>query len=411
MQYQSNRTNNHLQEFLRQSIATARELTRCATEPFVVVSPYRINPLGAHVDHQGGSVLARTIDQFTLLPFWPGQEQADPAQTVVELLTEHPEWKTQKAKFQPGDATSAVNWIRYAQASTHALGAVQSVNRGFKGFVAGSRMGAGLSSSASVVLAYLTALIHVNELKVSSAAMVELCRQVENDYMGLNNGIQDQMSIVYGQRDALSLLDMRSATAAHVNDAANVDEISWVLCYSGFSRELINSKFNTRVKECRQAARALDPNAVILGDVDPERVTSAMLKSLPQHHAGRAQHFFSEVQRVQSGVDHWKTGDWSNFGRLMNESCHSSITGYESGSQPLIDLHEIASSTSGVYGSRFSGGGYGGCLIMLADKNRVDSITDEVLQQYLKRYPEKRDVAQSFAVCAEDGVRIRVPGL
>ena len=384
-----------------------------------IISPYRVNPLGAHIDHQGGAVLAKTIDQRTELTFWPNEkknEVSSPAQNVdspsdsgaltIELLTGQSHWDPQRISFQPGDTSHTANWVRYAQAAAAAFQARYALTSGFRGFVDGSQIGAGLSSSASVVLAYLTALAYCNNIHISKVEMVELSRQVENDFMGLNNGIQDQMSIVFGQPSALTLLDVNAVTAENIDDADTIDDIKWVLCYSGFSRELVNSGFNTRVEECRKAAQGLDPSATVLGQVRMQRRNDRQLDSIQPELARRARHFFSEVERVKLGVNAWRAGQWQRFGTLMNESCHSSITQYESGSQPMIDLHEIASACSGVYGSRFCGGGYGGCVLMLTDAAASEQVQQTVLERYLKIYPEKQNIARVFVASADSTVRV-----
>jgi len=98
------------------------------------------------------------------------------------------------------------------------------------------------------------------------------------------------------------------------------------------------------------------------------------------------------------------------FGELMNHSCQSSITQYESGSEWLVTLHEIASSTLGVYGNRFSGGGYGGCLVMLADRARSAEIAAAVLDRYVSRYPDMGGKAHCFVAGEAGGVCVeRLP--
>jgi len=371
-----------------------------ASEPTRIVSPYRINPLGAHVDHQGGPVLAKTIDQNTLLSFWPTEE------ANIEIVTAASHWKPNRIQFNAGDAGEEQTWIRFAQASAAAFKCHYGIRRGMKAYVEGSLLGAGLSSSASVVLAYLFALSQCNGIEPSKQDLIELSRRVENDHMGLKNGIQDQMSIVFGNKNALTLLDVVAVEATEIPDAPNINDIQWLLCYSGFSRELVNSGFNTRVGECQAAATLLDKSARTLGMVKTDYRHASNLAKLPDHLAKRARHFYSEINRVQDGADAWRTGNWHAFGELMNQSCLSSITQYESGSQPLIDLHEIASECRGVYGSRFCGGGYGGCLLILSDAHHSDDIKHAMLDEYLKKYPTKNNEAQILVTHADACVRV-----
>lgn len=382
----------------------------------LVVSPYRFNPLGAHVDHQGGPVLARTLDQYTLLAFWPSET------ATVELQFDHGadahgdvadrcRFAIDSAETGSGDDVAhdreTDSWIRFARAATHVLHEHSPLKRGLTGVVHGTLIAAGLSSSASVVLAYLQALAAINEIELDEVALVELVRRVENEHLGLNNGVQDQMSVVFGRGNALSRLDVDAVTATPIPDPPTIDEVRWLLCYSGVSRELAaGSGFNTRVAECRQAAALLDPGVSRLGDVPPHRRTAAALAELPDMLARRARHGFTEMQRVGVGSDAWRHGDWRFFGELMNASCASSIDDYESGSEWLVALHRLAADIDGIHGSRFSGGGFGGCLVMLVERNAVSAIAETLLTRYLDLYPDKRDLAYCFVGTAEDGVRL-----
>lgn len=371
--------------------------------PQVVVSPYRINPLGAHVDHQGGQVLSRTLDQYTILVFWPNRDSHS-----INLYSDS-QGVTKSTQFETGLVDNkADNWVRYAQAACAALDTHSKIDIGFSGFVTGTLVGAGLSSSASVVLAYLYALAACNNLSLTDRLAIELARQVENNHLGLNNGIQDQMSIVFGNSRAMSLLNMDTVSVEYINDPSTASAVSWVICYSGFDRALVGSSYNTRVAECQQAAAKLNADASRLGDLDREPFDANLihaLAALSPALALRARHYFTETQRVELGAQAWARGEWAVFGDLMNASCHSSINHYECGSAPLIALHEIAKRTGGVYGSRFGGGGYGGCLIMLVESSKAQGIADAVLKEYKHSHPEQA-TARAFIAQTENSVRV-----
>lgn len=369
-------------------------------EPSIVVAPYRINPLGAHIDHQGGAVLARTIDQYTILAFYT----LDTPKVVLHCDSGDNAERT--TAFDIGNNTTDENWVRYAMASASSVNAHAPGINGFSGLVYGSLVSAGLSSSASVILAYIGGLAQANNIEFTNAELVELARQVENDYMGLNNGLQDQMSVVFGRDNALSLLHMESTTASYIADPVNIDKVCWVICYSGFSRELVSSGFNDRVRECREAARLLDSEAEHLGQVRDEFRVASCIQKLPAHLRRRVAHVYGESDRVAQGCTAWQSGNWIEFGRLMNQSCNSSITNYECGSDPMIELHNIALEQPSVYGSRFGGGGYGGCLNMLVKRDDADALKEQVLNKFVKQFPEKRGVAKSFIAVAENNVRL-----
>ena len=374
------------------------------------IAPYRICPIGAHVDHQGGAVLGKSIALYTVLSFQPAinnSQNSDKKMTLLCNLTSERGFKD-KSSFEIGKVLSSNGWSKYAEAAAAALNAHTPIKQGITGVVSGSLIGAGLSSSASVILAYIAALCDINQIKLNKAEQVELVRRVENEFMGLNNGIQDQTAIAYGRREALNHLDSRTGEVQYVEPeqaSSNRPQPCWVIAYSGFSRMLVGSGFNTRVDECRQAAKLLDANATILSDI-PETVFDSKKSTLPAPLDRRASHYFSEQRRVAAGRQAWEASDWERFGALMNQSCQSSIHQYESGSPPLIDLSLIAASVDGVYGARFSGGGYGGCVVALAQPEAAAQITAEITAKYLEKYPEKEGIAHSFITAPEDGVRV-----
>ena len=388
------------QALIDDCIGQAKSVTGNSTDPRVVISPYRFNPLGAHIDHQGGHVLARCLNQYTILCFWP----SDSGRSTVHANLENGGW--QKSLFSPSELQDEHGWDSMARASVSALADFSRTQRGMDAVVFGTMVSCGLSSSASVILAYLSALAETNHITLSPEDMVELSRRVENDYRGLNNGIQDQMSIVYGQASSLSLLDVENVSARTIEDPAQMDDFRFLMCYSGVSRNLGGSPFNTRVAECRAAAQLLSAGADHLGQVPIELRTAEHINALPDISARRARHVYGEMERVALGSEAWLSGDMVKFGSLMNQSCQSSIHNYESGSEWLIALHEIARDIPGVYGNRFSGGGYGGCLFMLVEKDKIENIASVLLERYTTRYPELRGIANVLVADRESTVRI-----
>lgn len=389
-----------LESLLAACVTQATLLTGLDVPPRVVISPYRFNPLGAHIDHQGGSVLARCLNQYTILCFWP----TDDASCTVHANLGGGPW--QRVDFRATELVDEYGWDGMARAAATAFADYQPMDCGINCVVFGTLVSGGLSSSSSVILAYLSALADVNDATLGQRELVELSRRVENDYRGLNNGIQDQMSIAFGQKDHLSVLDVDSVKAELVADPVNVEDVCFLMCYSGVSRDLGGSPFNTRVAECGQAADLLFRGATHLGQVPAELRGPDSLATLPDKLSRRARHVYSEMARVQEGACAWRAGDWRAFGQLMNASCQSSIYDYQSGSEWLIALHDIARGLSGVYGNRFSGGGYGGCLFMLVDKEAVEYVADNLMSGYLSRYPDRRDSARLVLAESESTVRV-----
>jgi galactokinase/galacturonokinase len=360
-----------------------------------VIAPNRICPLGAHIDHQGGHVLGRTINTGTVLSYAPLDEPQ-----VALLSTEF----DGMACFTIGEAAQNSHWARYAQAAALVLQQQQPLSKGLVGVASGTLIGAGLSSSASVGLAYLSGLAAVNDISLTADILVELDRQLENDHLGLQNGILDQSSIVYGQENSFTYIHIRERQTTAVPDPANAANACWLVVYSGLPRMLTSTDYNQRVDECHQAAQWLQADAAILSDVPPALFWQGQM-DMPESLCRRASHYFGEVERVTQGALAWETGDFERFGELMDASCSSSIHQYECGHEAIIGLQQIASRAAGVYGSRFSGGGYGGCVIALADVSQAAAAAATIIASYREQFPGLADQAAVFLARAADGLQ------
>jgi len=355
--------------------------------------PYRICPLGAHVDHQGGHVLGRIINTGTVLVYAPHPE---PEIRLASTNFSGP------VTFPIGADVQPDHWARYAQAAALALTQNHAVTRGFTGVASGTLIGAGLSSSAAVGLAYLQVLAHVNNISLTANNLVELDCQLEHAFLGLHNGILDQSSILFGRKNELVYIDTRHRQSRAIPDPPQADDVAWLIVHSGVVRELTRSGgYNHSVAECRAAARWLSPEAAVLSDV-PQEVFTDCADAMPDNLRRRATHYFGEVARVSAGVKAWQESDIARFGSLMNDSCASSIHEYESGQDEIIALHQIVSTSTGIYGSRFSGAGHGGCVIGLADRAQAETAASQILAAYSRMYPELAKNAAVYQV--ENGV-------
>jgi galactokinase len=195
-------------------------------------------------------------------------------------------------------------------------------------------------------------------------------------------------------------MDTITASVTPIPDSPTT-EAAWIVAFSGVTRELTKSGFNVRVEECRQAASLLRKKAQILSDVPPE-VFEEKKRSLPENLRKRAEHFFTEVQRVRQGAQAWREANLERFGELMSQSCASSINNYEVGSEILVELQGLMGNSRGIYGSRFSGGGYGGCVIALANRDLAEQACKEIAEKFSAKHPELP--SKVFVVETGDGL-------
>jgi len=374
-----------------------------------VVSPYRVCPLGAHCDHQHGPVLGAAIDLFTALAFAPA------AEAVVEIESAHHGeiWRSAfgaGAEADTGDP-GAPAWTRYARGAVAVLrDRLPARPVGLRACAVGALPGGGLSSSASVVIAYLMALAHVNGVALAEVERVALARRVENEHVGVACGILDPASIVGSRRGHLLAIDTAAGRWETVPLGSSDTDACFLVAYTGVSRHLAATDFNRRVGECREATRRLarlagTSGVELLGEL-PDEIFEAHLAALPDPLARRARHFFTERTRVRRGLACWRRGDLASFGALMNASCQSSIRDYQTGSHELVRLQEILLATPGVLGARFSGAGFGGCAIALVEPAAAAGAAEEVARRFADAFPELAARARTFVVHGEDGARV-----
>jgi galacturonokinase len=370
----------------------------------VVRAPYRVCPLGAHVDHQLGPATAMAIDRGVYLAYAPS------GSGEVRLSSlDFPG----VVRFDLGDVPGrqADDWGNFPRGAALALQDRYRLERGLVGVTAGRLHGGGVSSSAAVGVAFLLAFEDINGLRVAAEENIELGRRIENGYLGLRSGILDQAAILLSRRGHLTRIDCRAAGHERIPAAPGLPASRILLAFSGLRRALVGTNYNRRVDECAEAARILlaalgrEGSEPVLGDVDPDEYEAHrhLLRGAP---ARRATHFFSEIERVRRGVDAWRSGDLAGFGALMTASGDSSIHNYECGVPPLIDLYHTLIATEGVHGARFSGAGFGGCCVALVDPRAVDQAADRVSSIYRRMHPDLAEHASIVACDSDDGALV-----
>jgi galacturonokinase len=370
----------------------------------LVFAPYRICPLGAHVDHQLGPVTAMAIDQGVLLGY-----AASPAREVRLRSLNFP--GEVRFELSSSGAARPEDWGNYARGAAQALArSGHELRRGLVGVMGGSWSESGLSSSAAVGIAYLLALEEANSLRISPEANIGLDQVIENDYLGLRNGILDQSGILLSRRNHLTRIECASGVYRLIPAASWMPPWSILLAFSGLRKALVGTDYNRRVAECEAAARILldaagrGNDTAMLGHVSA-REYAEHIERLPEPLDRRAAHFFSEVERVELGSQAWEQGELRQFGRLMTASGESSIRNYECGSPPLIDLYEIMIRCDGVHGARFSGAGFRGCCVGLVDRAAAVQAAQTIQRLYAERRPELASDASVVISHSDDGAR------
>lgn len=373
----------------------------------VAFTPYRICPIGAHSDHQLGKITGFAIDKGIYIAYGPKMNG------VVEIKSlqfpKRAQWHVMSTPETPqGD------WADHLRGATIALNAKYPLRVGLCAVIDGELPIGGLSSSAAVIITFLSALADLNGIKLKPAEMIAISKAAENNYVGVACGKLDQSCEVYCRKESLLYMDLKDDSYELIPQSKEMKPYEIVIFFSGLERSLASSKFNMRVDECRSAAYALMAfagmeygkyNETNLRDV-PYDVYLKYKDKLPENWAKRAEHWYTEYQRVEAGAEAWKRGDIETFGRLSFESGKSSIVNWETGSPELIKLYEIMTHTNGIYGGRFSGAGFKGCCMALIDPTYEKEILEQVEREYLEAFPELKGKYSAHICHTADGVKL-----
>ena len=351
--------------------------------------PYRVCPIGAHSDANLGKITGLAIDKGIHLAYSPKHNG------VIELCSLQFD---KRAQFHVRDVPKRKqdDWADYLRGATLKLAERYPLTCGLSGVIEGSLPIGGLSSSAAVALVFLKALCNVNNIKPTPLEMILISMAAENDYVGVNSGKLDQSCEVYSKKNHLLYLDTKTDEYELIPTHPSMKPYRIAVFFSGIERTLAGSKFNMRVDEARSAAYALMAYAGMEYGKFPEANLRAVPRDvyeqyksrLPETWQRRAEHWFTEFDRVEQGVEAWRRGDLETYGRLSFESGQSSISNWETGSPELKTLYDIMRHTDGIYGGRFSGAGFKGCCMALIDPAFEESIRQHVTKEYLAAFPQ-----------------------
>lgn len=386
----------------RERVLSAFEARFGGRPRWLVRAPGRVNLLGAHVDYVEGWVLPGAIDRAV----WLAARPASGDRGTLEALDLGERGELDPARLPPPASErggSAGGWLDLPQGVAWALGQrVGSVPPIDVVFGSDLPIGAGLSSSAAVEVAFALAWEAASNVELAGIERAQLGRKVENDYLGVGSGIMDQFASIHGRRGHLLLLDCR--TLEH-RELRLPQGLAVLVADTGVRRTLAGSSYNDRPEECRRAAELLRrrlPHVRTLRDVcadDLERYGA----ELPHDLLLRARHAVGECRRVPDGAAALAEGDTVRFGAVMRESHESSRDLYQVSIPELDLLAETAWTLAGCHGARLSGAGFGGCVTLLVDADAIGSVACSLERAFEQRFGKR---CVTYAVRIADGASI-----
>jgi galactokinase len=334
-----------------------------------------VNLIGDHTDYNEGFVMPMAIqlDTHVTITTRPGHELLLRSDAVSDAIT----IDLSKSLRPRGD------WTDYIVGVAHVLREEGYEITGAELSVASSvPQGAGLSSSAALEVA--AALAFLGDERVDRLSIARWCQRAENEFVGARCGIMDQYVACFGRAGHALVIDCRTLESRAV---AIPPEVAVVVSNSMVKHSIAGGEYNVRREQCEEAVRALRqalPSVRSLRDVTLLEL-NAHRELLSATAYRRARHVVAENTRVEEAADALHRRDFVRCGALMRESHQSLRDDYEVSAPELDVLVEIASAQPGVFGSRMTGGGFGGSTVTLAAADVADAVVNALREGYARR--------------------------
>lgn len=336
-------------------------------------APGRVNLLGAHLDYNEGFVLPMALDRGTYV----FTRRRRDGTVRLESVDREP-GLTVPAGGLP--FAKERGWANYPLGVLAEFGgAVGGLDMLFAGDLP---IGAGLSSSASILVATATALNAERSQPLSTQEVVKICHRAEVRFVGVQCGIMDPYASAFGEKDHVLHLDCR--TVAHRTVPLDSSKVSIVVCDTMRRRELSDGRFNRRVEECAvavQRVQELGYGVRTLRDVSREMLEEISSK-LDPILARRVRHVVTEIDRTARGAEALTRGDLAAFGSCLRDSHESCRSDYEVSSRELDILVGAANREEGCHGARLTGAGFGGCCVAVVRNESLERFRARVSEEY-----------------------------
>lgn len=354
--------------------ARAKFVQEFGEEPqLAACAPGRVNLIGEHTDYNEGFVLPMALPMLTVVV---GKPSSDHEAHIVTLNNDADKpWRVD-LNLEEELVSGQPRWANYVKGVLHHYKA--SPVPGFSAVIASSvPLGGGLSSSASLEVAFYTFLQQLKPDDGAEVAKAVACQQAEHSHAGVPCGIMDQFVSVLGKKGHALLIDCRSLEATPVPLLDS--NLVILITNSNVKHSLTGSEYPTRRKQCEQAAAILGKNS--LREATLKELEEAK-SSLDEVTYKRAWHVIEEIERTEKAAEALKSAAYKEVGKLMIESHNSLRDLYEVSCPELDELVSAALEVEGVFGSRMTGGGFGGCTVTLLQAHAVDTAIQHIQGRY-----------------------------
>jgi galactokinase len=339
---------------------------------WVVRAPGRVNLIGEHTDYNDGYVLPIAIDRAIWIALRPREDNFVHIHSLDLGLD---------SVFDLDHLEKGEGWAEYPKGVAWALQEAGHALHGWDGVITGEvPRGAGLSSSAAVELATARAFACVSGFDWDAKRMARLSQKAENQWVGVNCGIMDQMSSAASRAGHALFMDCRTLDIQH---APLPQGVAVAVLDTSTRRGLVGSAYNERREQCEAGARFFHAKA--LRDVSVAEFEARQHDIQEEAVRKRARHIITENQRVLDAMSAMQAGDIAALGLLFNASHASLRDDFAVSSAALDQIVEAAQAQSACYGARMTGAGFGGCAVALVRADAVEAFSPAVSAEYRQR--------------------------
>ena len=358
------------------------------SEPkFFTLTPGRINIIGEHTDYNQGLAMPASIDRWIC---------GAVCKSSNNFFTIYSLNYNEKVVITPqGSEKFNTAWKQLAAAAIDRIKIEFDIDTEINMVLGGNiPIGCGLSSSSALVISITQTFCHLFSIQMGDRQLARLCQKIENRALGTAGGLLDQYGIILSKKNQFMVIDFQDDSIEYI--PAILNDCTWIVVNSQVPRELSESAYLQRVKECNEGLKILKKESGISSFRDIDQPMLDLLKEKFDVLYKRLCHVTDENKRVLEMKNQLQKGAAEKVGAILKESHKSLKSLYEVSCEEIDYMIEMSENIDGWHGGRIIGGGFGGCCIHLVADGAVEDFTCHITESYRKKFhiiPEIMKVA------------------
>jgi len=339
---------------------------------FTCAYPGRVNLIGEHLDYNRGMSISCGINK------WIAVSVSNRKDNKIVVQSEN--LKSEIIFTTDLEDNTTELWHKYVFGSLSVFACHHQLKKGLNIIINGNiPMGSGLSSSAALEVALLSAYFNLFNIEIDKLELAKLCQKIEHEYLLIDSGLLDQLSSIYAKHNYYTLINFQDLSHSHMEN--NIEGASLLVINSMIKRELAISKYTKRVEECKKGFQ-------IINQTQLDKISDLDLKKIELYPIlkKRFSHILSEYRRVHQMKNCIINNNVIDAGKILIESHNSLKQDYEVSCKEIDFLIDISMESKDWYGGRIMGGGFGGCTINLVRTKSVNKYIDLVNRNYKSEF-------------------------